>query len=59
MAKKVWYSIELISIRELDSNGERKTETIAKVKSKGLSNLVYNQFTELYKDNKDVLLHIS
>lgn len=52
MARKVWYEIELISVHD------SSCETIAKVKSEGLANIVYSQLKELYKNNKDVLLHV-
>ncbi len=52
MAKKIWYEIELISVRD------SKTETIARVKSRGLANIVYNQIKEVYKDQNDFLVHV-
>lgn len=52
MAKKVWYEIELISVRTSEC------ETIAKVKSKGLAQIVYNQIKETYKNNKDFLVNV-
>lgn len=50
--KKIWYEIELISVHD------SSTETIAKVKSEGLANIIYSQLLETYKNNKDVLLHV-
>lgn len=49
--KKQWYEIQLIST--IDSH----VETIAKVKSKGLANIVYNQVKETYK-NTVYLVHV-
>lgn len=49
--RKVWYNIVLIDKRD------GRTEVIAKVKSKGLANLVYNQMREIYK-NAEYLVHV-
>ena len=57
MAKKIWYEIELIDITKTNTNGDLISETVAKVKSKGLAAHVYNTFLEIYKDT-DFLVHV-
>lgn len=52
MAKKVWYEIELISVKTSES------EIVARVKSKGLAQIVYNQIKETYKNNNDFLVSV-
>ena len=52
MAKKVWYEIELINTRNSES------EVIARVKSKGLAQIVYNEIKEVYKSQNDLLVHV-
>ena len=52
MARKVWYEIELISVRTSEC------ETIARVKSKELAQIVYNQIKETYKNNDDFLVNV-
>lgn len=52
MARKVWWEIELISVKTSEC------ETVARVKSKGLAQIVYDQIKETYKNNKDFLVHV-
>lgn len=56
MAKKVWYEIELIDTRKQDP--ANSTEIIARVKSKGLANIVYNEIKEVYNDMENILVHV-
>lgn len=58
MARKIWYEIELIDVRKTSENGDIISEVVARVKSKGLAQLIFNQIKEIYKDNKDVLVNV-
>lgn len=52
MARKIWYQIELINVKNSES------EIVAKVKSKGLAQIIYNRIKEVYKDRNDILVHV-
>lgn len=52
MARKVWYEIELINTKD------SKSEMVARVKSKCLAQIVYNQIKEVYENQKDILVHV-
>ncbi len=49
--RKVWYNIVLIDKRD------GCEQVVAKVKSKGLANLMYNHMLEIYK-NTVYLVHV-
>ena len=49
MAKKQWYTITL------KSNIDDYSEVLAKVKSKGLANIVKNSITETYKNTNYII----